>query len=149
MRRVINGGMLLAPAALVGILLGGCGGAPGADDEKARGAIRMVGVEYGRYLSANNGAPPPDEAALTAFIDEQIKRTPDYGVKSADELLTLTRDGERLQVIVGKKVAPPDAPEPLWAAYEKAGVGGQRLVVNARGSIIELSAEEVDRAVSK
>ena len=111
--------------------------------------MRMVGVEYGRYLGADNGAPPPDEAAAIAFIDEQIKRTPDYGVKSADELLGLTRDGERLQVIVGKKVAPPDMPDPLWAAYEKTGVGGQRFVVNSRGSVIELPAEEVERIISQ
>jgi hypothetical protein len=133
-----------------GLSLVGCGGAAGSGDEgKARAAMRMVGIEYGRYLAQHNGAPPPDEAAFGAFLDAQIKNTPDYGVASAGELLAATRDGGPLVVIYGKKVAPPDAPDLLWAAYEKTGVDGMRLVVNARGLVTELAADEVERIIAQ
>jgi hypothetical protein len=126
----------------------GCsGGAPGGDDQRVRAAMRMVGVEYSRYQSAHNGQPPPDEAAFRSFLDVQISKTPDYGVKSADELLTTTRDGQPLKVVYGKKAGPPDQPDTPWAAYEQTGVDGKRLVVNTRGTVVELASDEVNRIV--
>ena len=138
----------IVPVVVAIIISLGCGGGkPTGDEARARAALRMVGIEYGRYLVANNGAPPPDEAAMRTFLDLQISRTPNYGVASADELLSSTRDGKPLQLICGAKVAPPDRPEALWAAYEQTGVDGRRLVVNTRGDVVELDAEAFDRDV--
>lgn len=127
----------------------GCGGgASGGGDDRARAMMRMVGIEYGRFLAAHNGQPPQDDAELRRFIDAQISQTPNYGVSSAQELLTSPRDGQPLKVVVGKKAAVADQPDLAWAAFEQTGVGGQRLAVNTRGLVQELSSAEVDRLVA-
>ncbi|RIK88185.1 MAG: hypothetical protein DCC67_00865 [Planctomycetota bacterium] len=140
---------LLLVAALAAALLGCSGGATAGDEERARAMMRMVGIEYGRFLASHNGQPPKDEAELRQFIDAQISQTPNYGVKNAEELLTSPRDGQPLKIIVGKKVAPPDPSGSPWAAYEQTGVGGSRLAVNARGQVQELSSEQIESVVAK
>ncbi len=149
-RRAAIFALLGVAIALELMAASGCGGGSAAtgDADRSRAAMRMVGIEYGRYLGANGGQPPADEAALRTFIEQQISRTPDYGVKSVDELLGASRDGQPLKIVVGKKVAPPDSPDMPWAAYEQTGVDGKRLVVNTRGAVTELPADEVERMIS-
>lgn len=140
----------IALCAAWGACWTGCGGGtPAGDEAKVRAAMRMVGIEYGRYQGAHNGQPPADEAAFRGFLDQQIRTTPNYGVKSADELLAMTRDGQPLHVIYGGKIGPPDQPDEPWAACEAQGDAGKRLVVNTRGSVVELSSDEVERILKK
>jgi hypothetical protein len=50
-------------------------------------------------------------------------------------LLRTGRDGQPLVVIVGKKVENPERSPYPWAAYEKTGVDGKRLVSDTRGGV--------------
>ena len=109
--------------------------------------MRMVGVEYGRYLAEHNGAAPADDAAFRAFVDGQIAKTPDYGVKNAEELFACSRDGQPLTIVVGAKIVVPDQTDQAWAAYEQTGVDGKRLAVNTRGGVVELGADEFSRSI--
>jgi hypothetical protein len=140
---------LLAFAAIGLALIGmGCGKTvPTGAAADARAKLRMVGIEYAHYLGQHNGAVPHDEAEFRTFVDSQIAQVKDYGVKSAEELLTSPRDGQAVKVILGEKVAPPDQPETPWAAYEHTGVDGKRLAVNIRGTVFELDAQQFAQMV--
>jgi hypothetical protein len=146
MRRVIHGGVLLAPALmLAGFALMGCGGGdvPKGDDALARRKLAVIAVLYGDYLQTHNNVPPKDEAAFRSFLTEQNdSRLKEYNVTNLDDLFISPRDGQKFAVVFGKRLAPPDAPGTPWAAYEQTGVDGKRLATQVRGATEELSPDQ-------
>ena len=57
------------------------------------------------------------------------------------------RDGQPLAVVTGKKVETPDLSPYPWAAYEKVGVDGIRLVSDTRGGVYEIEEQEFSQHI--
>ncbi len=104
--------------------------------------IKLLGLQYGQYLTEHHGSAPKDEAALRQYLQANLGELATYGVKSADDLLNASRDGAPLKIVCGSTLAPPEHPDVPWAAYESQGVNGKRLACNVRGGLVEISAEE-------
>ncbi len=133
----------------LGLLLG-CGGASSPAPQSAREtavALKLVGLQYGDYVTANNGAPPKDLESFRAFLETHVAELANYNVKNAEDILSSRRDGKPLAVICGKKVFDPDQPDSVWAAHEQTGVDGKRLAVTVRGGVVELTAAEFTRRI--
>jgi hypothetical protein len=137
---------LAAALVVAAATCSGCGGATAGSDDQSRAAMKLLGIEYGRYLAAH-GSPPKDEAAWRAYLESRMSDLSAYGVKSVDDLLGKGRDGQPIQVIYGATVTAPHQTEYPWAAYEQTGVGGQRLAVNVRGGLQELAPDEFSKQV--
>jgi hypothetical protein len=133
----------------VALLLGlaatlGCGGVSptgGGDDFQTRRLLGQVATFYGDFL-AERGAPPKDEAAFRAFLQERSQQLERMKL-DVDSLLTSPRDGQPFVVVYGKRVAPAASPNTPWAAYEQTGVDGKRLAAQVRGQIVEMTSEEI------
>jgi hypothetical protein len=119
----------------------------GDDDFQTRRSMSALASFYGDYLSAN-GAPPKDEAAFRAFLDERLQRIDRMKLGGVDGLLMSPRDGQPLVVVYGKRLAPPDSPNTPWAAFEQTGVDGRRMAAKVRGSVDELSSEEIAKIMA-
>ena len=137
----LGAGTLIAP---------GCGGgaSPSGSDSQLRAAMKVLGLQYGSYLTEHNGAPPPDEAAMRAYLQSHMADLSAYGVKGVDDLLPPGRDGQPIKVVYGAKIAPPDRSQYAWAAYEQTGVDGKRLLCDSRGGVYEIGDKEFTEQVS-
>ena len=139
---------LLLLCALCAMPSGGCGGnAATAGDAQLRAAMKLLGLQYGVYLS-EKGAPPPDEPALRSYLQSRLTVLSDFGVKSVDDLLRPGRDGQPLKVIYGRKVPLPERPDYVWAAHEQAGVGGKRFACDSRGGVYEITDTEYSQQLA-
>jgi hypothetical protein len=144
----------ISPTILMTIVLAclaispGCGKSPAdsGQQDQIRAAMKLLGLEYGKFLVDHN-APPDDERALRIYLESRMNDLSAYGVKSVDDLLRNGRDGKPLQIIYGKTIAAPDRPDFPWAAYEHTGVDGTRLAVHARGGVQELDAAQFSQHV--
>ncbi len=135
---------LLAVAAA--LQLTGCGGVSptgGDADFQARRQLSTVASFYGDYLSEHGGAPPTDEAAFRAFLQERSQGIDRMDVGGVDGLLTSPRDGQPFVVVYEKKIAPADSPNTPWAAYEQTGVDGKHFAAQVRGQVVELTDAEI------
>jgi hypothetical protein len=130
---------------MAGLLLtAGCGGSndlPG-NDAQAVAVLRITGPEYGSYLAANKGQPPKDAATFRKFLESRLDQFAAYNVKSVDDLLKSPRDGQPLVIITGKKVSAPDQGDFPGADNEQTGANGNRMAVNVRGGVVDLTPEE-------
>lgn len=135
--------LLLAWASLVG-----CGGSvspTGGDaDFQTRRSMSQLASYYGDYMSAY-GAPPKDEAAFRAFLQERSKQIERMDIGGVDGLLKSPRDGQPLVVIYGKPRIPAKSRSTPWVAYEQVGVDGKRMASKVRGGVDELTAEQIAR----
>jgi hypothetical protein len=131
----------VSAAALVGC--GGVSRTGGGDDFQARRSISELASFYGDYMSEHAGAPPADEAAFRAFLQQRSAGIERMDVGGVDGLLTSPRDGQPFVVIYGKRIAPADSPNTPWAVYEQTGVDGKRLAAQVRGEIVELTDAEI------
>jgi hypothetical protein len=129
----------------------GCGGtsqpALSSEEGQIRAAMKVLGMEYGSYMASHNGAPPKDEAAMRSYLESRLSTLSDYGVKSADSLLRAGRDGQPLAIVVGTKIEATERSPYPWAAYEKVGVDGKRLVSDTRGGVYEIEEQEFKQYV--
>lgn len=140
---------LLMLSAVCVIPSGGCGsgGASATDNDQLRAAMKLLGLQYGSYLS-ENGAPPPDEPALRNYLQTRLTILSDYGVKNVDDLLRTGRDGQPLKLIYGGKVPLPERPEYVWVAHEQSEVAGKRLACDSRGGVYELTNLEYSQQLA-
>jgi hypothetical protein len=136
---------VVAIVAASELSLAGCGGsaAGGGDNFKVQQQLNTVASFYGDYLSEHGGAPPQDEAAFRAFLQERAQGIERMDVGGVDGLLTSPRDGQLFVVIYGKRLAPADSPNTPWAAYEQTGVDGKRFAAQVRGDVVELTDAEI------
>jgi hypothetical protein len=129
----------------------GCGGssqpAPNSDDGQVRAAMTLLGMEYGGFMAAHKGAPPKDEAEMRKYLESRLSELSDYNVKSVDTLLRNGRDGQPLVLVIGTKIENPERSPSPWAAYEKVGVDGKRLVSDSRGGVYEIEEQEFSQHV--
>jgi hypothetical protein len=140
----------LVVALVAGTLVAiGCGGgSPSGNDGQLRVAMKVLGLEYGSYLTEHNGAPPADEAAMRDYLQSRMVDLSELGVKGVDDLLRLGRDGQPIKVVYGAKIAMPDRPQYAYAAYEQTGVDGTRLVCDSRGGVYEMGETEFTEQIS-
>jgi hypothetical protein len=134
-------GTLVAPGC-------GDGASPSGSDGQLRTAMKVLGLEYGNYLTEHNGAPPPDEAAMRAYLQSRMADLSEYGVKGVDDLLRPGRDGQPITVVYGAKIVTPERSPYPWAAYEQTGVDGNRLVCDSRGGVYEIGDTEFTEQTS-
>jgi hypothetical protein len=138
-------GLLVVALSATWLSVYGCDGsgssAPAAGDRELRNAMILLGREYGGYL-AEKGTAPPDEEALRAYLQTRLVDLVDYGVKTADDLLRIGRDGQPLKVVVGSRIPTAERPEYAWSAYEQSSTAGIRLACDSRGGVYELTDDE-------
>jgi hypothetical protein len=140
---------LLVLSAVCIIPSGGCGGggASPANDAQLRAAMKLLGLQYGSYLS-ERGAPPSDEPALRSYLQSRLTVLSDYGVKSVDDLLCRGRDGQPLKLIYGNKAHLQEHPQYVWVAHEQVGLAGKRLACDSRGGIYEITDTEYSQQLA-
>jgi hypothetical protein len=134
--------VVVIAACLVQVGCGGSSAAPTGEDQNVRGAMLVLGREYGAYTTQHNGVPPKDEAALRGYLQSWLEDLSICNVKSPDDLLGKGRDGHPLQVVYGAKMPALERLEYIWAAYEQTGVDGKRLASDSRGGVYELDVAE-------
>lgn len=113
------------------------------------GKLKLLGVEYGKFVALNENVPPRDQEEFLQYLRSRESRLAGYGLESIDELLVSPREGHKMIVVHGDKqgiMSPDGFP---WAAYEETGVGGTRLVVSGRGTIVEMDQDEFERTFAK
>jgi hypothetical protein len=140
--------MLVLSAACIAAS-GGCGAGEQSaqNDAQLRAGMKLLGLQYGSYLS-EKGAPPPDESALRSYLQSRLTMLGDYGVKSVDDLLRHGRDGQPFKVFYGTEVPLPERPEYVWVAHEQTGVAGKRLACDSRGGIYEITDIEYSQQLA-
>jgi hypothetical protein len=114
----------------------------GDADFQTRRTMSTLASFYGDYLGTY-GAPPKDEAAFRAFLEERAQGIERMDIGGVDGLLKSPRDGQPLVVIYGKRQAPADSPNTPWVAYEQTGVNGKHMAAMVRGAVDELTADEI------
>lgn len=124
----------------------GCGSQASPEDNRAQGVFRLVGMEYGRYMARHRDSRPADLEQFRAFLQSRSERLASLGVNELDVLLTSPRDGEPLVILTGPERGPISPYGNPWAAYERTGFNGLRLVTSSRGTVVEMTQEEFEVA---
>jgi hypothetical protein len=123
-----------------GLFVIGCGeSTPPPYDEKTLKAADQFSKIAGAYKEAyqRNGRPPASAEELKPFLKK-------HGEPNA--LLTSQLDGKPVVVIPGPAPnTPPEEGESAIIAYEQTGVGGKRMTVDSRGTIVFVSEAEFAR----
>jgi hypothetical protein len=123
----------------------GCGSDGLLKTRRDEGKLKLLGVEYGKFVALNDNVPPCDQEVFMKYLRRRQSRLAGYGLESMDELLVSPREGQKMIVVQGGQqgmMSPDGFP---WAAFEETGVGGTRIVVSGRGTIVEMSEEEFER----
>ena len=110
----------------------------GAEDTR----LKLLGIMYGKFLSANGGNPPKDEQQLLRYL-ESTPRSWEKLVSNPVELLNSPYDGEPLNILYGvefKKQA--EARNPI-IGYERTGVNGLQKVITVRGSLKDMKSDQI------
>lgn len=108
--------------------------------------MRLLGMEYGRYMARHRDSRPANVEQFRGFLQSRRERLASLGVDELEVLLTSPRDGEPLVILTGPGSDPISPYGNPWAAYEKTGVGGSRLVTSSRGTVVEMTEEEFNAA---
>src|SRR5690606_24362290 len=106
------------------------------------------GKLYGKCMSQRQGAPPRDEAAFIAFLD-QASESWNKLAPSAKDFLSSPRNGEPLTVLYGSKVKDPADGGLPWIAFESTPIEGERLIVNAQGLVELVDEQEFEQLVPR
>jgi hypothetical protein len=134
-------------ALLVACLIGnvtGCGtasNAPSGDARAARGVLKVLGVEYGRFMAQHDGRSPVDKEQLVAFLETRKDRI--TGLKDIEQLFVSPRDNEPLVIYYGKSTPPADDSGFPAVAREATGAAGKCLVANTRGGVQEVPTDQI------
>jgi hypothetical protein len=113
-----------------------------SDDPRAHGVMKVLGLEYAAYLAAHRGGVPKDEAEFRKFIESRPAMLEEYRVQDVNVLFKSPRDGGPIGIVTGVSAPVLDSSGYALAAYERTGVDGKRLVVNARGGVSPMTSEE-------
>lgn len=134
-------------ALLVACLIGSVAGCtssttqPTGNNREARGVLKVLGIEYSRFVTENNGKPPADKDELLAFVETRKDRIP--GLKEAQQLFVSPRDYEPLIIFYGESMPPEDDSGYPLVAREKNGEAGKILVANTRGGVEEMTVDQI------
>lgn len=128
---------LLAPALPPIILIlvtSACCGCSKSASKEVRSAeqsnLKPLSILYGRFQASNENRPPANEADFKKYIKATGESTLKQFNTDADKLFVSPRDGQPYVVYYGKSVPPSGV-----IAYEREGVGGERIVAYPFGSV--------------
>jgi hypothetical protein len=112
--------------------------------------MKAFAMLAGEFVSSNGGRLPNDEAQLKRFFRQKGTRTAtEANAASTDDLFVSERDGQPLVVKYADKSAPVKALDAdTVIAYEKTGIGGNRLVALANGRVSELDEKRFAMAMA-
>lgn len=122
---------------------------PDDDDRMTRAILGIVGEFYGDFLESHKGRPPKDNQDFYRYLESRADDLRLYNVEHPDQLHVSHRDDRPLVIVSEKVVAPPDAPQSPWAAFEQQGLEGKVYAVRVRGGIHEMTAEEAAEMFAK
>lgn len=114
---------------------------PAGNARAARGVLKVLGIEYARFVAQNDGRPPADKGELAAFLETRKDRI--SGLKEIEQLFISPRDSEPLLIFYGESMPPVDESGFPLVAREASGVAGQCLAVNTRGGVQEIAVDRV------
>jgi hypothetical protein len=122
----------------------GCGSSSNessGDVRAAGGVLKVLGVEYSRYVAEHDGRPPADKEALVAFLAARKDRI--AGLNDVQQLFVSPRDNEPLVIFYGKALPPADESGFPAVAREATGAAGKCLVANTRGGVEEVAFDQL------
>lgn len=134
---------LCGAAILVGTA--GCGSSTGTAAKQERSHLKLLAVLYDSACSTLH-RPPQNEAEFKKELAAQKgKMLEVLHVDNVEEVFISERDGQPYVVQYGT----PNPKAPTVVAYEKAGVGGRRLVGFTNGSVAELDEAKFRETVQQ
>lgn len=135
-------------AAVVLVLVAGCGGESEVPVGDAAENIRKLALGYVQYAATNRGVGPADQKALTKFMVERNALPPEEVEKSfvsiRDNQPYIIRWGLRPQ---GSGPLGAQAPQPVIIIMERTGAEGTRYVADSRPEISQMTEEELKQQV--
>jgi hypothetical protein len=133
---------LVATLALLGILVGaGCGKNP----PKENVTLRQLAVQYGKYVSQNEGMGPPGPKEFKDFI----KQNATVPVEDVENLFISPRDKQPYVVYYNLQLSVPNSKGGPAIAHEQVGVNGKRLVALMTTRVEEADEDRFNELVSK
>jgi hypothetical protein len=135
--------LALLPLCLIGIGAGcsDTSNASPADAQQATRVLKVLGIEYARFMAQNGDRPPANQEQLAAFLESRKDAIP--GLTDVAQLLVSPRDSQPLVIFYGKVAPPPDDSGFPVIAREASGASGSCLVANTRGGVHEISADQL------
>jgi hypothetical protein len=135
--------VVLLVACLMGSVTS-CGSsstAPTGDARAAQGVLKVLGIEYARFMAEHDGRPPKDRQEFAAFLEPRKDQI--VGLKEVEQLFVSPRDNEPLMIYYGK--SPPLADDSGYPAVarEATGAAGKCLVANTRGGVKEMAFDQL------
>jgi hypothetical protein len=135
--------LALLPLCLAGNVVG-CGASSNASSgtaEEATRVLKVLGVEYARFMAQNGDRPPANKEQLTAYLESRKSSIP--GLSDVAQLFVSPRDNEPLVIFYGKTAPPADESGFPVVAREASGASGSCLVANTRGGVHEVSLDQL------
>ncbi len=112
--------------------LGGCSKSGTKEVVAAENSnLKPLSVLYGQYQSANQNRPPASEAEFKKFIQGRGESLLTQFETDLDGLFVSKRDGQPYVVFYRGSKPPPSG----VVAYEREGVGGERIVAYPYGAV--------------
>ncbi len=108
-----------------------CRGGPSA----AEAGLKLLAVQYGRFVSQNKGMSPPGPQEFKDFIGQNST------LEDVDKIFISPRDQQPFVIVYNLRLGAPDKYGGPAIIYEQTGVAGKRLVALPTTRI-----EEVDEA---
>lgn len=120
----------------------GCSSAEPVVDPVDQAHLKVLGILYGKFLSKNRGRAPINQ---DQFLDYLSAKRPSWEkiVNSAEQLMTSPIDGKPLVVLYGKAYDRQDSLGTSWIAYESEGINGRHQVINIRGDVEKMDAQQL------
>ncbi len=122
----------------------GCSSAEPAVDPVDRAHLKVLGILYGKFLSKNRGQAPANQ---DQFLDYLRAKRPSWEkiVNSAEQLMASPADGKPFVVLYGKAYSRQDSLGTSWMAYELEGVNGRHQIINIRGDVEKMDAQQLEQ----
>jgi hypothetical protein len=103
--------------------------------------LKVLGIEYARFVMEHNGRPPSDKEQLADFLIQRKHLIP--GLNDVAQLFVSPRDNAPLLVYYGKSMPPADDSGFPVIAREALGADGVCFVTNTRGAVREIAIDEL------
>jgi hypothetical protein len=131
----------------IAALVAGCSSAPpAAQGDPAMDRLRAVATLFRQWTELHQGTPPANQDQFIAFIQQQDPSKWTQVAGTPQELLTSPRDNQPFALALGAPLKDSAETGFPWVAREKSGVDGKVYVVDLRGRIQSLDAQEIAKS---
>ena len=145
-RQSIAGAVLLAGGLL---LLAGCGESAAKKEAEEKDHLKILALQFGKYLGAHRGAGPANEQQFKDFLKSRKTELAEMQINDIDALFTSPRDGQPYVIVYGFKPGPSPSPAGRVIAYEQKGVDGRRFVAFDTTAVQEMDETKFQSVVGK